>query len=427
MKSEVIFTGTELLLGQILNTNAQHLQQTLASMGIDLFFQVTVGDNKKRIKEAILQASSRSDLVIICGGLGPTEDDLTREALSEALGIPLAEHPDARIITERFFKSRGIEMSSNNLKQALAPQGAVILDNPLGTAPGLALDYNRKLYVLVPGPPNEFKNMIDHQVAPMLPKRMEAAAVIRSRVLKLCGIAESKVDEMAGQLFQSRNPTLAPTAKFSEIHLRITSKASGSKEAENMNDAMEQKVMGLLGSYVYGKDNETLQQVVGKMLGDMKITLAVAETFSGGYLSHLLTSFPRCADFFKLSAVADVDGLENLLGMKISARNNPVAELAEIIREKAKADIGIAISGISGGLFPADQAVTIATSLAGRTLCKEVLLLPGDGVELRQRAVQICLVLLWHTLKKRPDGRCRLADGGIQEPGARIQNGNSLL
>jgi len=242
--------------------------------------------------------------------------------------------------------------------------------------------------------------MIDLQVAPMLPKRMEAAAVIRSRVLKLCGIGESKVDEMAGQLFQSRNPTLAPTAKFSEIHLRITSKASGSEEAENMNDAMEQRVIDLLGSYVYGKDNETLQQVVGKMLGDMKITLAVAETFSGGYLSHLMTSFPRCADFFKLSAVADVEGLENLLGIKISARNSPAGELAEIIRKKAKADIGIAISGISGGVYPVEQEVTIATSLAHRTLSKEILLLPGDGVELRQRAVQICLVLLWHTLKK---------------------------
>ncbi len=400
MKSEIIFTGTELLLGQILNTNAQHLQQTLASMGIDLYFQVTVGDNKERIKKAITQASSRSDLVIICGGLGPTEDDLTREALSEALGVRLSENADARVITERFFKSRGIEMSSNNLKQALAPDGAVVLDNPLGTAPGLALDHNSKLYVLVPGPPSEFRNMIDTQVAPMLTKRVGAAAVIRSRVLKLCGIGESKVDEIAGQLFQSRNPTLAPTAKLFEINLRITSKASGIEEAETMNDAMEQKVMELLGSYVYGKDNETLQQVVGKMLMDKKLTLAVAETFSGGYLSHLMTSIPRCEDFFKLSAVGNIDSLENQLGIKISAGKNPAGDLASIIREKANADIGISISGNSGGLYTADHTVTIATSTAQRILYKEIMLLPGDAVELRQRAVQICLVLLWQTLKK---------------------------
>jgi len=400
LKSEIIFTGTELLLGQILNTNAQHLQQTLASMGIDLYFQVTVGDNKERIKKAITQASSRSDLVIICGGLGPTEDDLTREALSEALGVRLSENADARVITERFFKSRGIEMSSNNLKQALAPDGAVVLDNPLGTAPGLALDHNSKLYVLVPGPPSEFRNMIDTQVAPMLTKRVGAAAVIRSRVLKLCGIGESKVDEIAGQLFQSRNPTLAPTAKLFEINLRITSKASGIEEAETMNDAMEQKVMELLGSYVYGKDNETLQQVVGKMLMDKKLTLAVAETFSGGYLSHLMTSIPRCEDFFKLSAVGNIDSLENQLGIKISAGKNPAGDLASIIREKANADIGISISGNSGGLYTADHTVTIATSTAQRILYKEIMLLPGDAVELRQRAVQICLVLLWQTLKK---------------------------
>jgi len=291
-------------------------------------------------------------------------------------------------------------MSSNNLKQALAPDGAVVLDNPLGTAPGLALDHNSKLYVLVPGPPSEFRNMIDTQVAPMLTKRVGAAAVIRSRVLKLCGIGESKVDEIAGQLFQSRNPTLAPTAKLFEINLRITSKASGIEEAETMNDAMEQKVMELLGSYVYGKDNETLQQVVGKMLMDKKLTLAVAETFSGGYLSHLMTSIPRCEDFFKLSAVGNIDSLENQLGIKISAGKNPAGDLASIIREKANADIGISISGNSGGLYTADHTVTIATSTAQRILYKEIMLLPGDAVELRQRAVQICLVLLWQTLKK---------------------------
>lgn len=399
MRSEIIFTGTELLLGQILNTNAQHLQKTLASLGIDLYFQVTVGDNKARLKEAILQASGRADIVIIGGGLGPTEDDLSREALSEALGVPLVENREALIITERFFKSRGIVMSPNNLKQTLAPEGSTVLDNPVGTAPGLALEHKSVLYILMPGPPNEFITMADNQVVPILKNRVgPRAAVIKSRVLKLCGIGESKVDEMLGELLHGANPTLAPTAKFYEIHLRITSKAGTPEEADLLNSSLESKVRERLGQFIYGADDETLPEAVGNILSREGLTLAVAETCSGGYLSHLLTSFPGCGSFFKLSAVSDTAGLEKFLEVKIPPDENPAPHLSGLIRERAGTDMGLAISGNSGGLYPV-ETITIATSFKDKTLSREVQLM-GKGVELRRRASQVCLVLLWHTLRK---------------------------
>ncbi|MFZ5596015.1 MAG: CinA family nicotinamide mononucleotide deamidase-related protein [Bacillota bacterium] len=397
MICEIIFTGTELLLGQILNTNAQYLQQTLAALGIDMYFQVTVGDNRERLIEAITQASSRADLVIIGGGLGPTEDDLSRDALSEALGVPLMENPAARSVTERFFKARGVEMSLNNLKQALVPEGGIVLDNPVGTAPGIALDYNSVLYILIPGPPLEFTTMLDEQVAPLLRRRLgHRTRIIKSRILKLCGIGESKVDEILGPLLHSNNPTLAPTAKFFEIHLRITSKTPTEKEADALNRDMEQKVRELLGQYIYGTDNETLPEVTGRLLMAGKLTVAAAETCSGGYLSHLLTSFPECRDFFKLGLVSKIDEMESHLGIKAGECTAEI--LANSIKERAGSDIGLSITEPGGGLYPSDNRITIATSFKGGTLKKEITL-PGRGAELRRQAVQVCLTLLWKALK----------------------------
>jgi len=400
LKSEVIFTGTELILGQSLNTNAQYLQQTLAALGIDLYYQVTVGDNKGRLVEAILQASARADLVIIGGGLGPTEDDLSRDALAGALGLPLQENPQARVITERFFKARGVEMPLNNLRQTMVPPGGMVLDNPIGTAPGLALEHKEKIYILVPGPPAEFKTMIDGQVVPLLKKRLgPGVSVIKSRVLKLCGIGESKVDETLGLLLGSANPTLAPTAKFMDVHLRITAKASGDLEADRLIDQMDHRVRELLGEYIYGQDEETLPEVVGRLLEAKKLTVATAETCSGGYLSHLITSCPQGAGCFKLALVADLPGLEEILNLKSAPGQNQAECLSVAIRVKSSADIGIAIAGEGGGLYPGNRdGITIATSLAGQVLSKKANLW-GGGADLRQRVVKVCLVLLWNTLK----------------------------
>jgi nicotinamide-nucleotide amidase len=303
---------------------------------------------------------------------------------------------------ERFFKERGIAMPSNNLKQALAPKESIILDNPVGTAPGLALEKAGVLYVLVPGPPNEFKEMVTNQVLPLLRQKAGVASVIKSRVLKLCGIGESKVDQMVAPLLKSRNPTLAPTAKFSEIHLRITAKAADSRQADRMNGEMEDKVRAIVGDYIYGCDDETLPEAVGKLLEAKNLTLALAEISSGGYLSHMLTTCPHCSSYFKFAVVAGVAGLEELLDVKIPRPEETAETLAGAVRQKARADIGMAMATEGGDPCTPSGALTIATSFKEKTLLKKILL-PGDGAAgLRQRAVQLCLVLLWHTLKSRP-------------------------
>ena len=230
MIAEVIFTGTELLLGQILNTNAQYLQQALASHGFDLYHQVTVGDNLSRCAEAIRQAAGRADLIFVGGGLGPTEDDVSREALSEALSVSLVQDPTALAIVRRFYLARDVPMPGSNLKQALIPVGGTALDNPIGTAPGIVLEHSGKTFFLLPGPPAEFNRMLDEQVLPYLCRRFSGQiGTIYSRVLKVCGIGESALVEKLGDLLNSSSPTVAPCAKEGVIHLRITAKATGEK------------------------------------------------------------------------------------------------------------------------------------------------------------------------------------------------------
>ena len=240
MTGEIIFTGTELLLGQILNTNAQFLQQELSALGIDLYYQITVGDNLQRCADAINQASGRADLIMIGGGLGPTEDDISRDALAQALQVELAQDPAALAVVRRFFDQRGLPLSQNNLKQALIPVGGTVVDNPIGTAPGIILEREGKTYILVPGPPPEFNMMVRERIIPFLRGKLaNRVGVIQSRVLKCCGIGESLLDEKLSDLLKSSNPTLAPTAKFSEVHLRITAKARDLARAEEMIEAME--------------------------------------------------------------------------------------------------------------------------------------------------------------------------------------------
>jgi nicotinamide-nucleotide amidase len=413
MIGEVIFTGTELLLGQILNTNAQYLQQALADLGIDLYYQVTVGDNLQRLAEAIAQASRRADLVIICGGLGPTEDDLSREALAQALNLPLIQDERAMQVVRRFFDERHIPMPANNLKQALLPEGGLALDNPVGTAPGIILEQSRHTYILLPGPPPEFKFIIDRQAVPYLVKKLgKQKSTIRSRVLKLCGIGESAADEQLGELLHSANPTLAPTSRFGEVHLRITAKADEPALAEQMSDEMESRVRERLGQYIYGKNEETLAGAVGSLLLRHGLTLATVETCTGGLLAYQLTGNPGAGDYFKAGFVLG-SGREGFSPAEdIPAKDIPPAandgelaeHLASWVQTQTHADICVAITGQlqfdrrensrPGSL------VYIATNLNGKIRVKEFNLW-GLAPEIRERAVQVALVLLWRALSNR--------------------------
>lgn len=405
MTGEIIFTGTELLLGQILNTNAQFLQQELSALGIDLYYQITVGDNLQRCADAINQASGRADLIIIGGGLGPTEDDISREALAEALQVELAQDPAALAVVRRFFDQRGLPLSQNNLKQALIPVGGTVVDNPIGTAPGIILEREGKTYILVPGPPPEFNMMVRDRIIPFLRGKLaNRVGVIQSRVLKCCGIGESLLDEKLSDLLKSSNPTLAPTAKFSEVHLRITAKALDLARAEEMIEAMEVKVRERLGSHIFGVDGETLPGVVARLIREKGDTIASVEDFTGGQLSFELSSPYENSDVFVAGLViTGCESLEEKTGIRWGdVPNDPVdraKHLATVLRKRFNSDIGVAVTAERGksGLV-ANHTFFIAADLEGYKMCKEVLL-RGERDEVAHRAAMATLVLLWRYLK----------------------------
>lgn len=402
MRAEIIFTGTELLLGHTLNTNAPYLQQTLASLGVDLYYQVTAGDNRERLARAITQARERADLIIIGGGLGPTEDDVSREALADSLGVSLHLYEEALKVVRRFFDERGLPMAENNLKQALVPEGGFVLDNPIGTAPGIILERAGKIYLLLPGPPAEFRLMVDQQATPYLLQKLGARRkVIQSRVLKLCGIGESTVDQHLGELLRSANPTVAPTARYAEVHLRITAKADSPDEARRMNAAMEEKIRQRLGKYIFGADEETLAGAAGRVFAERRLTLTTVETFTGGLLAHRLAGASGAGSFFRFGYVLGEDG-QNWPVAPSAGGKETAEQLAAWGRSAARADVCVAVTKQAEG---AEQekgrpgaTVYIVTSLgeqAGGQNRSGEFHLWGQPPDVQERAVQVALALLW--------------------------------
>ena len=355
MKAHLICSGTELLLGQTVNTNATYLAQELAKLGIDLYTVVTVGDNLQRFSEAIRRGGEEADLVLVSGGLGPTEDDITREALAEALGVSLVYHQAAEQVVGRYFKGRGKEIPGVNNRQFLAPEGARILDNPFGTAPGIYYKHEGTVYVLLPGPPRELKPMFGNELLPLL-QEQAGGMVTLSRVLKVAGIGEPAAEAKVKDLLHSTNPTVAPTVKRGEVHFRITAKAKGSQAALALIEPVEKEMRQRLEPYVFGIDDELLEEIVGKLLRQQGLTIGVAESCTGGLLAHRLTNIPGSSEYFQLGTVVYHNRWkEELLGVpgELLARHGAVSrEVAEAmakgIRQKAGTSIGIGITGIAG-------------------------------------------------------------------------------
>lgn len=417
MLAETIFTGTELLLGQIVNTNAAFLARHLAAAGISLYRQVVVGDNLERIKQAILEAQPRADLIIVCGGLGPTDDDLTREALAAALEVPLEEHPGAREHILQFFAVRHRPMPAQNLKQALIPRGAQILENPLGTAPGFFLAHKGKLYACLPGPPGEFRAMLLEKLLPLLAPYGAGREVIFSRVLKITGLGESAVEEKVQDLLSHTNPTLAPLAKTGEIHLRLTARAPDIRAALALIEPLEKEIRHRLADYVFGSDEDTLEGAVGSLLTSQGWTLAVAESCTGGLLAHRLTNIPGSSTYFRQGIVAYANEAKTqLLGVSPEdltlhgAVSSEVAlAMARGVRALAGTDVGVGITGIAGpgGGTPTKPVglVYLAVDLRGETQVRRELF-QASREEVKWRASQSALDLLWRALriKMQPEG-----------------------
>ena len=353
MRAEIISCGTELLLGHITDTNATYLAQSLASLGIDLYFVSQVGDNQGRIVETLRRAWERSDMVIITGGLGPTEDDLARESISAMLGEMMQVDPGLEAELRAMFTARSSVMPESNIKQATLIPSAQALPNPRGTAPGWWVEKDGHIIVAMPGVPREMYYMWENEVIPRLAPF--AGGLIFTRILRVWGLGESAVEERLGSVIHSNNPTIATYAKSDAIDVRITAKAETREQAEQHVAEMEAQTRLILGHYIFGVDRDTLQSVIGKQLSSRNQWLAVMDSITGGLLSSTITDNPSSAQHFKGAIVSYNPDLNVQMGVprEIMEQYGVISEetaraMAHVVRERMGADYGLGITGVAG-------------------------------------------------------------------------------
>ncbi|NLY52428.1 MAG: competence/damage-inducible protein A, partial [Firmicutes bacterium] len=360
MIAELIMVGTELLLGEVIDTNSAYLAQRLAELGVDLYYVSRVGDNRRRIAQLVNQAHQRADLIIISGGLGPTADDLTKEAVADAFGLELVLCGEALAEIEEHFRRLNRTMSENNKRQAYLPAGGKALSNPKGTAPGVLLELpDGKAVIMLPGVPVELKAIMEDSVIPYIQQKLgdENRAVIYSKILRFYGLGESAIDNIVQDIIAAQtNPTIAPYAGSGEVRLRITAKAANESEALRLIEPVERKLLDRLGPYFYGYGDEGLEVVAARLLLSRKKTVAVAESCTGGLISHKLTNVPGSSGYYMQGAVTysnaaktAVLGVDSRLLEQFGAVSRQVAKaMAEGVRQWAGTDIGLAVTGIAG-------------------------------------------------------------------------------
>lgn len=360
MVVELLSVGTELLLGNIVNTNTQFLSEKCALAGLSVYYQVTVGDNWGRLSEAFQTALSRSDIVIATGGLGPTEDDITKEVCAEVMGYPLVEDAHTRARLEDFFKNNIYkEIPENNWKQAVIPQGCTVLDNGNGMAPGLILEKNGKVAILLPGPPNELIPIFTSQVLPYLATLVaKQKTVICSQMVKICGYGESQVAEKVQDLIDAQtNPTIAPYAKTGEVHLRVTAKAASEEEAKKLMKPVVKELKNRFGIAVYTtKEEETLEMAVVRLLKKYELTVSTAESCTGGMLAARLVNVPGVSDVFR----------EGFITYSNKAKRKFLDVSKSTLKKYGAVSEQVAKEMATGGVFATDSDICVAiTGIAG--------------------------------------------------------------
>lgn len=357
MVAELISVGTEILMGNIVNTNAAYLSRKLAQIGVSVYYQSTVGDNKERLAQAMKQAISRADVVILSGGLGPTKDDVTKEVAAEVLGrtMSLDERTMERI-REYFVRVKKDTITENNWKQAMVPEGAIILDNHNGTAPGIIMEEKNTAVILLPGPPNELTLMFEESVLPYLQK--DEKKVLYSRMVKVCGIGESRAETMIQDLIDSQsNPTIAPYAKTGEVHFRVTALASTKEEGRALVKPVVEELKKRFKKAVYTtKEEVTLEEKLVKMLKKRGLTMSTAESCSGGMIAAKLVNVSGVSEVFRSGAVTYANEAKmQLLGVKKKTLRKYGAVSAQTAEEMAigaamnlDTDVAVAVTGIAG-------------------------------------------------------------------------------
>jgi len=398
MRCSVVAVGTELLLGQIVDTNSSWIGEQLAANGIDSLLQVKVGDNHQRIVDVVRSALVEADAVIMCGGLGPTHDDLTREAIAEVMGVDLVMHDDIAEVIRNIFESRGRRMADNNLQQAMVPVGATVIHQTRGTAPGLMCPVGDKVVYAVPGVPHEMQDMMERAILPNLRARSGDTSVIASRVIRTWGESESglneRLDPIIAQLEEIGNPTLAFLASGWEgIKVRLTAKGADSQQAHAVLDEWQAKVLEIVGDVVFGFDADNMEIVVLNLLRERGLTLGLAESVTGGLVSGRLTAIPGASDVLRGSVVSYASEVKfDLLGVP---RGPVVSEaaaiaMAEGARRVLGAEVALSLTGVAG---PAEQdgqpvgTLCIAVAMNGRLTVSTTLRMPGQRDQMRQMSV----------------------------------------
>lgn len=427
MKAEILSVGTEILLGDIVNTNAQYLSEALAGIGVSVYHQAVVGDNEDRILAEFKRAFKECDLVITTGGLGPTEDDLTKELASKFFGKELVLHQKSLDELEAYFKKCGRELSNatkSNLKQAYFPEDAMVLENPNGTAPGAIIfgqveeylegemEANKtvdKMIIVLPGPPREMKPMFENLVKPYLLSKSDS--ILKSRVLRIFGVGESSVEAKVIDLIEKQtNPTIAPYAKESEAILRITAMGKDEIECDAIIEPIAKEIKNRLGDNVYGEGETLLEEIVAKLLVEKNLTVSTAESCTGGLLSGSLINYPGISKVFMEGAVTySNEAKMNRLGVKKetldtygAVSEETAIEMARGIASAAQTNIGISTTGIAGPGGGTDEKpvglVYIGLCINGKTSARKFNFF-GDRGRVRRRTVLEALDWLRREIK----------------------------
>lgn len=410
MNAEILAVGTELLMGQIVNTNAQYISERLNSIGVNVYFHSVVGDNPKRLENSIKLALERSDLVVITGGLGPTKDDITKEKVAEVFNRKMVLHEESLKRIKDYFIKLGREMTDNNAKQAYFPEDSIIIENNKGTAPGCIIESENKVVIILPGPPREMQPMFDESVVPYLQKN--SGYKIVSKYLRIFGIGESTLEEMIMDLVDKQEDvTIATYAKMGEVTVRLTCKSKLSEEGFNKICPFEEEIIKRLGSYVYSTENENLEKVVARMLLDNNLTIAIAESCTGGLICSKLVSVSGISKAFNRGIVSysNDSKIEDLGVNKDTIKNfgavskETAIEMAEGVQKLAGSDIGVSITGIAGpGGGTAKKPVGlmyIALAYKGNTVYKK-LNLSGD----RERIINVASLHTFDLIRRQIGG-----------------------
>jgi nicotinamide-nucleotide amidase len=414
MRAEIIAVGTELLMGQIVNSNAQYLSQKFAEMGVNLYYQTVVGDNAERMADAMRLASSRADLIVFTGGLGPTQDDITRDVLAGLLGLGLSIHQPSYDRIASFFIDRKVIMVESNARQALMIDGADPLMNDTGMAVGSAITHSNTHYVLLPGPPKEMKPMFEQYAMPWILSKMPNTGALFSRMLKFCGIGESRLEhELKDLITEQSDPSIAPYAKEGEVTIRLTTRANTVEEANKVLDITHQEISNRVGEFLYADEDVPLETVIVRLMKEKELTLSVAESCTGGLFSQLITSIPGSSAMFHGGIICYSNEwkhrslhipMEMLEGEDApgAVSEETAILLAQQIVLLTGSDLGISITGIAGPSTSERKPVGLVyVAIANKNGDTQVhqLNIAGNREMVRVRTVKQVMYQLWKQLK----------------------------